>query len=203
MENIETIFKNTADIHQFSKGYFRYLYGLMSRIDTKEIEGIVREFNKAHKNQNTVFFIGNGGSASTASHMANDFGLSTHKDEKLPFRAISLTDNVASMTAIANDCGYDNIFIRQLNLYYKKGDKLVAISASGNSPNVVNAANWVKKRGGKVIGLVGFDGGELKKISDISIHVKTPKGEYGPVEDIHMIMDHLIYTWMWFKKRKG
>lgn len=203
MENIETLFNNTADIDQFSKGYFRYLYSLLSRIDTKEIEGIVMEFNKAHKNRNTVFFIGNGGSASTASHMANDFGLGTRKDEKLPFRAISLTDNVASMTAIANDCSYDDIFVRQLNLYYKRGDKLVAISASGNSPNVVNAATWVKKRGGRIIGLVGFDGGKLKKISDICIHVKTPKGEYGPVEDIHMIMDHLIYTWMWFKKRKG
>ncbi|MDP3791521.1 MAG: SIS domain-containing protein [Candidatus Omnitrophota bacterium] len=203
MENIETLFNNSADIHQFSKGYFRYLCGLMDRLDMGVIEGIVREFDKAHKNRNTVFFIGNGGSASTASHMANDFGLGTRKDEKLPFRAISLTDNVSSITAIANDSGYDNIFIRQLNLYYKRGDKLVAISASGNSPNVVNAARWVKKRGGRVIGLVGFDGGKLKEISDICVHVNTPKGEYGPVEDIHMIMDHLIYTWMWFKKRKG
>ncbi len=203
MENIEKIFKNSADIQQFSKGYFRYLCGLMNCIDTKQIESVVSEFSKAQKNRNTVFFIGNGGSASTASHMANDFGLGTRKDEKLPFRAISLTDNVASMTAIANDCSYDDIFIRQLNLYFKKGDKLVAISASGNSLNVVNAANWVKKRGGKVIGLVGFDGGKLKKISDVCIHVKTPRGEYGPVEDIHMIMDHLIYTWLWFKKRKG
>jgi D-sedoheptulose 7-phosphate isomerase len=203
MENIETIFKNTACIHEFSKEYFKYLYRLLGRLDTKEIEGIIEEFNKAQKNRNTVFFIGNGGSASTASHMANDFGLGTRKDEKLPFRAISLTDNVSSMTAIANDCGYDNIFVRQLNLYYKNGDKLVAISASGNSPNVVNAAKWVKKRGGKVIGLVGFDGGKLKKISDVCIHVKTPKGEYGPVEDVHMKMDHLIYTWLWYRKHKG
>ena len=100
------------------------------------------------------------------------------------------------MTAIANDTGYENLFAYQLRIHYRPGDKLVAISASGNSPNVVEAARWVKKRGGRVVGLVGFDGGELKRLSDVVIHVETQKGEYGPVEDIHMVVEHLIYTWL-------
>ncbi|NQT95003.1 MAG: SIS domain-containing protein [Candidatus Omnitrophica bacterium] len=203
MNDMKTLFKEARDINQFSKSYFRYMFELLNQLDTKKIAEVIREFERARKNKNTVFFIGNGGSASTASHMANDLGLGMRVDEKLPFKAMSLTDNVSSITAIANDSGYERIFIRQLNLYYKPGDRLVAISASGNSPNVVAAAEWVRRRKGKVIGLVGFDGGKLRKLSDICIHVKTSKGEYGPVEDIHMILDHLIYTWLYFKRRKG
>ena len=154
-------------------------------------------------NRDSVFFIGNGGSAATASHMSNDLSLGSHTcEDDLPFRSLALTDNAAVTTAIANDHGYDNLFVHQLRVHYRTGDKLVAISASGNSPNVIAAAEWVKKRGGIVIGLVGFDGGKLKNICDIAIHARTSKGEYGPVEDIHIILDHLIYTWLWYRKRK-
>jgi D-sedoheptulose 7-phosphate isomerase len=133
--------------------------------------------------------------------MANDFGIDVLKKggTDLPFRAMSLTDNAAVMLAIANDDGYDRLFVNQLRVHYRPGDKLVAISASGNSPNVVCAAEWVKKQGGTVISLVGFDGGRLKDISDVLIHVKSEKGEYGPVEDIHMIMDHLLANWLQLK----
>jgi D-sedoheptulose 7-phosphate isomerase len=108
---------------------------------------------------------------------------------------------VVALTAIGNDAGHENLFVYQLRIHYRPGDKLIAISASGNSPNVVEAARWVKKRGGRVVGLVGFDGGELKRLADVVIHAKTPKGEYGPVEDIHIIMDHLFYSWL--KARAG
>ena len=106
---------------------------------------------------------------------------------------------VSVISAIANDDGYENVFVNQLKIHYRNGDKLVAISASGNSPNVVAASEWVKNRNGKVIGLIGFDGGKLKDICDIAIHVKTPEGEYGPVEDIHIIIDHLISNWLIYK----
>jgi D-sedoheptulose 7-phosphate isomerase len=100
------------------------------------------------------------------------------------------------MTAIGNDTGFENLFVSQLRIHHRPGDKLIAISASGNSPNVVRGAEWVKDRGGRVIALVGFDGGKLKGLADVVIHAETPKGEYGPVEDIHMILDHLVYTWL-------
>ena len=118
-----------------------------------------------------------------------------------PFRAFSLTDNVALMTAIANDNGYHNLFVNQLRIYYRSGDLLIAISASGNSPNIIAAAEWVKQRSGKVLGLLGFDGGRLKDMCDVAIHVETPKGEFGPVEDIHLIMDHLIANWLQYKMK--
>lgn len=197
MSNVERLARESADAAQFAGAYFNYLAKLMGELDTKAIAEFIAQLEHARQHDNTVFFVGNGGSASTASHMANDFGIGVRTGEDVkPFRALALTDNVPAMTAIANDEGYQNVFVSQLRIHYRPGDMLVAISASGNSPNVVAAAEWVGKRGGKVIGLVGFDGGRLKTLCDLLIHARTPKGEFGPVEDIHMILDHLIYTWL-------
>jgi len=137
--------------------------------------------------------------------MANDIGMDVLKKSGSvkAFRALALTDNTSVMTAIANDDGYENIFVNQLKIHYREGDKLVVISASGNSPNVIAAAKWVKSKGGKVIGLVGFDGGALKGICDILIHIETQKGEYGPVEDIHTIIDHLVANWLQYRLKKN
>ena len=201
MKTIESLFNEASDIQQFSKGYFSYLSSLLDELDTNAIASFADEMESARKNQNTIFFIGNGGSASTASHMANDFGTDIRKKggSDLPFRALSLTDNNAVMMAIANDDGYGNLFVNQLRIHYRPGDILVAISASGNSSNIISAAEWVKERDGIVMSLVGFDGGRLKEISDVVIHVKSQKGEYGPVEDVHMIMDHLLANWLQYK----
>lgn len=197
MNNIEKMFNESSDIRSFAKSYFDYLYKLLNNLDTNAIASFADEMEKARSNHNTIFIVGNGGSAATASHMANDFGTDIRKKagSDLPFRVMALTDNMSVLTAIANDDGYDNVFVNQLNIYYRPGDKLVAISASGHSPNVVKAAKWVKRRNGTVMSLVGFDGGKLKQISDVVIHVETLNGEYGPVEDIHMIMDHLLANW--------
>jgi len=203
MKNIKSLLNKPTNVRAFSKGYFDYLYSLLNRLNTDAIEKFIDELNAARTHQNTIFFIGNGGSASTALHMANDLSLGSRTyDKTLPFRSLALTSNTAVMTAIGNDHGYRNLFVYQLGIHYRPGDKLVAISASGNSSNVITAVKWVKKQGGTVIGMVGFDGGKLKNICDIVIHVKTAKGEYGPVEDIHIIMDHLIYTWLWHRKRE-
>lgn len=182
---------------EFARDYFDYLAGLLHSIDTEKVQAFVDELESARQNQNSVFFAGNGGSAATAAHMVNDFGIdTTGMTEGIPpLRAISIVDNVPVLTAISNDRGYERVFTDQLRSLYQTGDKLVVISASGNSPNVVAAAEWVKARGGRVIALVGFDGGRLKDIADIVLHVRTQKGEYGPVEDLHMVVDHVIYSW--------
>src|SRR3972149_3167320 len=114
-------------------------------------------------------------------HMANDFGMIDSKAGagNKPFSVLSLADNSSIMTTIDNDDSYEDLFVKQLQIHYRTGDKLVAISASGNSPNIIAAAEWVKKHKGKVIGLAGFDGGRLKDICDILILTKAPKGEYG------------------------
>ncbi|MBD3379372.1 MAG: SIS domain-containing protein [Candidatus Omnitrophica bacterium] len=192
----------TTDFRKFAEEYCGYISELLSNLDTSGVEEFVNELERARKDGNTLFFAGNGGSAATAMHMVNDLGFGTRIHVDPPFRVLSLTDNPATLTAISNDTGYDNIFIRQLQMHYRPGDTLVAVSASGNSPNLVAAAEWVKNKGGRVISLLGFDGGKLAGLSDVPIIVETPKGEYGPVEDVHMILDHLIYTWLWQRKRK-
>lgn len=198
MNNVIRLFQETKNAQEFATGYFSYLSDLLKRMDVNAIATFIDQLEEARKAGNTVFLIGNGGSAATSSHMANDIGLDVLKKSGTdrPYKVMSLTDNVPVLTAIGNDDGYNNLFLYQLKIHYRPGDKLVVISASGNSPNVVQAAQWVKERKGTVIGLLGFDGGRLKEICDIAILAETPKGEYGPVEDIHMILDHLIANYL-------
>lgn len=184
------------NFREFAKTYLSNLRDLIEKIDLGATELFINELELARKSGNTVFIIGNGGSAATASHMANDLSHNPKNGATTSIRALSLSDNVPLLTAIGNDKGYENIFLDQLKVHFRPGDKLVAVSASGNSPNVIRAAEWMKSQGGKVIALVGFDGGRLKALSDIVIHVETPAGAYGLCEDIHMILDHLIYSWL-------
>jgi len=180
----------------YARAYLDYLASCFKAIDSVAVECFIRLLLAARTSGNTVFFIGNGGSAATASHFANDISIGTRTGDNLPFRAVSLTDNVAVMTALANDEGYDRMFVDQLKVHMRDGDSLVAISASGNSPNLIEAVDYAKTRGATVVGLTGFDGGRLREKSDISLHVPTAKGEYGPVEDVHMIFDHLIGSYL-------
>src|SRR5579885_2623403 len=197
MSTLEAAIGGSETPEQFARAYLNYLSGLLARVNAAPIGELIRELEQARQEGRTVFVIGNGGSAATASHMANDLGVGTLAASKgVPFRVLPLTDNAAAMTALGNDAAYEHPFVSQRRIHYRPGDKLIAISASGNSPNVVEAARWVKKQGGRVIVLIGFDGGELKRLGDVVIHAETPRGEYGPVEDIHMITDHLIYTWL-------
>lgn len=203
MNNIDQMVLESKSAGDFAKGYFNYLKQVLDTIDCSSINALVKAFEEARTNDNTVFVAGNGGSATTATTMANDLGFDIIKKTGviLPFRIFALTDNTSVITAIANDVGYENIFINQLKIHYRHGDKLLAISASGNSSNVVLAAEWVKEKGGEVISFVGFTGGKLKEISDVVVHVKSEPGEYGPVEDAHLTLNHILAHWFQLKLR--
>ena len=177
-----------------AKSYISYIDNLTSifkNISTIELQKFVDALLSARENNSTIYFIGNGGSASTSSHWVNDLSIGTKLFDK-PFRAISLCDNQSIITAIANDYGYDEIFSRPLSILLKKSDIVIAISASGNSPNLLKGINIAKKRGALTIGLTAFNGGKLREIVDISVHVPTNQGEYGPAEDSHMMLDHFV-----------
>jgi D-sedoheptulose 7-phosphate isomerase len=158
-------------------------------------------FLRARAKNRTIYFIGNGGSAATASHFANDLGKgakSTASGKKSEmFRALSLTDNISWLTALGNDEGYSRVFTGQLENFIQQDDIVVGISASGNSPNVVNALKLANEVGAISVAIVGFDGGEMKKIAHYSIHVPSNKGEYGPVEDVHLIVAHVITNYLY------
>ena len=200
MNTLEKNFQTSTSSSEYVRNYLSYLSELVLKLDHDEIVKVINLLLDARQTGNKIFFIGNGGSAATASHFANDLAIGTRTNSN-PFRVMSLTDNNAVITAIANDYGYENVFVKQLEALYSKGDLLVAISASGNSPNLLKAVNFVKKRNGLTIGLTGFDGGKLKKIVDYVIHVPTDKGEHGPVEDIHMIFDHIVGTYLMYTCR--
>lgn len=193
MNNIDRLY--TSDAVAFAGAYLKYLQSVLQRIDTEEIGRFIKTLLDARGRGATVFFIGNGGSAATASHFANDLSIGTN-DYARPFRAISLTDNVAIITAIGNDFGYEDIFVRQLRILGSKGDVLVGISASGNSPNVVKAFDYARSAGIKVVAITAFDGGKMKSLAEEGIHVPTEPKEYGPAEDAHMILDHLIGAYL-------
>jgi len=198
MNTIDSFF--TKDPSAFANSYLSYLNDVLSKIETDDIGCFVQTLLDARERGATIFFIGNGGSAATASHFANDIAVGTNSYEK-PFRVISLTDNQAIITAIGNDFGYQDIFIRQLKILAKPGDILVGISASGNSPNLIRAFQYAASNGIKTVAITAFDGGKLKLMADEGIHVPTAPKEYGPAEDAHMVLDHLIgaYLMRWVK----
>ena len=196
MQHLKEIFSRSKSMSEYFSGYFLHLNELLSNIDPVAVSDVVNCFLKARAEKKVIYFAGNGGSASTASHFSQDLGEVGRKANNHGFKTLSLTDNISLLSAIGNDYGFDKIFTTQLVELFNPGDVLVAISASGNSPNVVNAVDFAKNAGGKTVGLVGFDGGKMKDKCDYVIHVKTGKGEYGPVEDVHMVMDHLITSYL-------
>lgn len=193
MNNIDRIF--TKDPVAFASAYLEYLSTVLKKIDTAEIARFVEILMDARKRCATVFFIGNGGSAATASHFANDLAIGTNSYEK-PFRVISLTDNNAILTALGNDFGYDQIFVRQLRVFGRQGDVVVGISASGNSSNLITTFEYAHSAGIRTVAITAFDGGKMKAMAQENVHVPTALAEYGPAEDAHMILDHLVGAYL-------
>ena len=144
----------------------------------------------AYRNDKQVFTIGNGGSSSTASHLAADLSKNTTGANTRRFRITSLNDNAAIVTAIANDLGYENVFVEQLINLIRPGDVLIAVSASGNSPNIVKAIRYAQEQSAHVAALLGFDGGEAAKLADNAIVV--PSSDFGIVEDLHLAINHIL-----------
>lgn len=204
MNNVERDLQESKNMSEFASKYFIYLKNILDSLDQTSLNELSEEFESARDKGSTIFVAGNGGSATTASTMANDLGFDVIKKtvNDKPFKVFALTDNTSVITAISNDVGYKYIFVNQLKIHYRKGDKLLVISASGNSENVIRAAKWVKSQEGRIIGFLGFEGGKLKDLCDVLIHVKTESGEYGPVEDVHLIMNHILAHWFQFKLKK-
>jgi D-sedoheptulose 7-phosphate isomerase len=145
---------------------------------------------RAYRNNKQVFLLGNGGSSSTASHMAADLAKNTIGPNMKRFRIVSLNDNAAIMTALANDLGYENVFSEQLTNLVQAGDVLIVVSASGNSPNVLKAMTYARSRSAEVVGLLGFDGGAAAGLADLALIV--PSNHYGVIEDVHLIVNHIL-----------
>ncbi len=172
--------------------YLQAVQATINNLDPEVIASFATHLENAYNSNQSIYVIGNGGSAANASHFAQDLakGIFFEKPVAKTMKAISLTDNIAHITAIANDTGYQNIFSAQLNTFANTGDVLICISGSGNSTNIVEAVKAAKQKNMFVIGVTGFDGGQLKTMADFSVHV--PLNEMCTVESIHSIIFHLI-----------
>lgn len=165
---------------------------ILKKLNVEQINVALNLLDETRQKKGRIYICGNGGSAATASHFQNDFNKGVSEYIDVPFRFHCLNDNVATLMAIANDIGYEEVFRFQLRNNLEENDVLVAISGSGNSHNVIRAVEYAKEHGCKIIGLTGFSGGKLKKLSDISLH--APVNSMQVTEDIHMIFDHLMMS---------
>ena len=171
----------------------QYLVELQSTLDVLPIQSInevVDVLHQARLMKRRIFVMGNGGSASTASHIVCDLAKNTRVEGLPAFRISEITDNSAIFSAYANDEGYDKVFANQLASFVQPGDLVIAISASGNSPNVIAAIELAIKAGALTIGFTGFSGGMLGKLVDFHLHV--PSDIIEQVEDIHLMFEHMI-----------
>jgi D-sedoheptulose 7-phosphate isomerase len=170
----------------------------LEALPSADVARFVECLERAYHEDRQVYLIGNGGSAATASHMACDLAKNVYPPASTGtvrrFRVTSLTDNVALITALANDCGYDRIFSEQLSNLLQKDDLLIAVSASGNSPNILDAIALARERGAKTAALLGFDGGRARDMVDVALVVNS--SDYGHVEDLHIVLNHLVAAWM-------
>lgn len=165
---------------------------VLKQLDVSKIDAVLNLLDETRKRKGRIYICGNGGSAATASHFQNDFNKGVSEYIEVPFRFHCLNDNVATLMAIANDIGYEEVFRFQLRGIMEPGDILIAISGSGNSKNVLNAAEYAKTVGCQVVGVTGYTGGKLKQMCDVSLHV--PVMSMQVTEDVHMIFDHLMMS---------
>lgn len=178
-------------MEKYINNYFNKLKNAIDKLDKKEIEVFINLLLQARDNEKNIFIMGNGGSASSASHFVCDFNKGMNNNQDKRFKLICLNDNIASMLAYANDMKYELIFVEQLKNFLKKDDLVIGLSGSGNSKNVINAIEYANSIGATTIGLVGYDGGILKQICKYSIHANINNMQIS--EDIHMMVCHLMY----------
>jgi D-sedoheptulose 7-phosphate isomerase len=184
----------TFDAKLIAADYLRRFEDILRQVDLDALARVVEHLRVARDAGGTVYLAGNGGSAATASHWANDLCKATKVSGRSFMRVICMSDNVSLLSALANDEGYERVFSGQLENFADPDDVLVVISASGNSLNLIDAVELARERGLVTIGLLGFDGGLLKERVDEHLWLPTAVGEYGPVETGHSVLCDILTT---------
>lgn len=197
---MEQIYRDAqGHIPAFFSGYIRHLDYLVKSLDNNSVTAFINTLLTARERGTTIFIAGNGGSAANASHFTEDLALAAGGGELKPFRILCLNDNVPYITALANDRGFENIFVDQLKNIYKDGDLLIVISCSGDSPNLIKAIDFVNEHRGTTFGILGFNGGKAKDKCHNSLIVHSSQGEYGAAESVHLLIFHMVVDYLFFK----
>lgn len=184
-----------SDMQTWINDYVKAQKAALDSIPADGVGQVIAKFQQALREDRQIFVFGNGGSAANASHFVTDLGKGASDKLARRFRCLSLNDNVSWMTALGNDYAYEDVFVRQLENYGRKGDLVLALSVSGNSPNVVKAMEWAKKNGLYSVALVGAKRGRMAELADLPIVINST--HYGRVEDAEMGICHIIcYAFM-------
>lgn len=174
------------------EAYFDRLKTAIDLLSRDQVNTLARLLREAREQGRTVFIMGNGGSAATASHFAVDFNKGLSHAGSRRFRVLCLNDGIPALTACANDMGYERVFVEPLQNFLETGDLVIAISGSGNSANVLEAVRYANDRGAVTVGLTGFDGGRLREIAHHGVHV--PLDDMQVTEDLHLVVTHVVYS---------
>ena len=182
------------DAETFARSYVQAVTTALNGLDLAAVSRVIEALWWAYQADRQIFIFGNGGSASTSSHLATDLAKGTlgYRGDApaRPVRAVSLTDNNSLISAWANDVGFEHVFLGQLKTHLRRGDVVVALSASGNSPNILAAIHFARDAGARTVGLAGFGGGALSGLVDVGVVVDSH--DYGVVEDVHLQIGHII-----------
>jgi D-sedoheptulose 7-phosphate isomerase len=182
--------KRPADLQEYIRAYKTRSLQALNSISEDSVAQLVRLLTNARDTRRQVFVCGNGGSAATASHFANDLGKGASFGREKKFRVLSLTDNVPWISALANDLDYSDVFVEQLKNYAETGDIVIAFSGSGNSRNVIKVVEWANSNGLSTIGITGRPGGRLALLAQLPIFVES--SHMGNIEEGHFLIQHLV-----------
>jgi phosphoheptose isomerase len=189
-----------SSVAGYADAYFAAVGKAQASVDRKKLTDALRLLDAAYKRGATLYVCGNGGSASISNHLVCDHSKGGQTDTDLRPKVVSLATNIEMITAIANDISFDDVFVYQLRTLAEKGDVLLTISASGDSENVVRAAEWGRKNGLKVISFTGFEGGRTATLADVNLHVDGDN--YGVVEDAHQSLMHILAQYVRLSRMK-
>ncbi len=187
----------------FGRDYVQGVVQVLGALPWQAIALVLAELEQAWERRSNILIAGNGGSAATASHTANDLIDVGRKHGQRGLGTVALADKVPTLTAIANDEAYAEVFSAQIELIGRPGDLLMVFSASGNSPNIVRAVEAARQRGMRTVAFLGMGGGAVAGLVDLAVVV--PSDEYGPIEDVHMVLDHLMSSYLsrWLEESQG
>jgi D-sedoheptulose 7-phosphate isomerase len=200
MHQLKSLFLAAPDAAAYMRGSFQLIGRMLASLDEATVANLATLVEQTGAAGRTIYTLGNGGSAVVASHFVNDMGVNSWVEARPGFRVISLADSAASITAVANDVGLEEIFSRQLECGLVAGDLVIALSVSGNSPNVLRAVEFANGAGGVTVGLSGFDGGRLAKLARHAIVIPSSSDEYGPVEDAFSVIFHAVSSYLTMRR---
>ncbi|MDP7640032.1 MAG: SIS domain-containing protein [Candidatus Hydrogenedentes bacterium] len=200
MPVLDALYKGADSAQSYVNGYKDHYANMVRALDTEGVAKAIEMIEQACADDKTIFLMANGGSAAVAGHWVNDLSANSVREGQPGFRVMSLTDNAYSITALANDASFDEIFAIQLKAAMRPGDLVMAMSVSGNSPNLVRGMEYANENGAHTIVCTGMEGGRLKGAAELTIHTPSSTDEYGPVEDMFSVFMHIITGYLTMKR---